>query len=100
MSRLGNTCGAVSGALMIIGMAFRNDDPEDSDNKEQVYVISQRFLNQFMEIHGTVMCRDLIGINLNDEQDLEKAREAGIFEEKCPNFVKTAAQLLEDILEQ
>jgi C_GCAxxG_C_C family probable redox protein len=100
ISRRGDTCGAVSGALMIIGLVFRNDNPEDSDNKERVYEIGQKFLDQFMEIHGTVMCRDLIGIDLNDELDLEKASEAGIFENKCPNFVKTAAQLLEDILEQ
>ena len=100
MSRLGNTCGAVSGALMIIGMAFRNTDPEDAENKEHVYEIGGRFLNKFMELHNTVMCRELIGINLNDEQDLQRARETGIFEQKCSNFVKTAAQLLEDILEQ
>lgn len=100
MSRLGNTCGAVSGALMIIGMAFRNTDPEDAENKEHVYEIGQRFLNKFMELHNTVMCRELIGIDMNDEQDLQRARETGIFEEKCPNFVKTAAQLLENILEQ
>ena len=99
MSRLGNTCGAVSGALMIIGMAFRNKDPEDTENKEFVYETGRRFLEQFMEIHGTVMCRDLIGIDMNDEQDLQRARETGIFEEKCPNFVKTAAELLENILE-
>ena len=100
MSRLGNTCGAVSGALMIIGLAFRNDDPEDMENKELVYKIGQNFLTQFMKIHGTVMCRALVGINLNDEKEMLEAREAGIFEKKCPNFVKTSAELLENILEQ
>lgn len=100
MARLGNTCGAVSGALMIIGMAFRNTDLEDAENKEQVYEIGRRFLNKFVELHNTVMCRELIGIDMNDEQDLQRARETGIFEDKCPNFVKTAAQLLENILEQ
>ena len=99
MSRLGNTCGAVSGVLMIIGMAFRNSDPEDIENKELVYEIGRRFLDQFTGIHRTVMCRDLIGIDMNDEQDMQRARETGIFEEKCPNFVKTAAELLENILE-
>ena len=100
MTRLGNTCGAVSGALMVIGLVFRNDNPEDTENKEHVYEIGRRFLDQFMEIHRTVMCRDLIGIDLNDEHDLQRARETGIFVEKCPDFVKTAAQLLENILEQ
>jgi C_GCAxxG_C_C family probable redox protein len=100
MSRLGNTCGAVSGALMIIGMAFRNTYPEDAENKEHVYEIGRGFLNKFMELHKTVMCRELIGIDMNNEHDLQRARETGIFEEKCPNFVKTAAQLLENILEQ
>lgn len=100
MSRLGNTCGAVSGALMIIGLAFRNEDPEDMENKESVYEIGQKFLTQFIEIHGTVLCRELVGINMNDEKELQAAREAGTFENKCPNFVRTSAELLEKILEQ
>lgn len=100
MCRLGNTCGAVSGALMVIGLAFRNEDPEDTENKESVYAIGRNFLTQFIKIHGSVMCRVLTGINMNDERELLAAREAGIFENKCPNFVKTSAELLENILEQ
>ena len=53
-----------------------------------------------MEIHGSVMCRELTGINMNDERELLAARDAGTFENKCPNFVKTSAELLENILEQ
>ena len=98
MSGLGNTCGAVTGALMIIGLAFRNIDPEDLENKDKVYEIARDFLNKFTKSHGSVICKILTGVDMLNEKEFEKAKEDGIFEEKCPNFVKTAAILLDEIL--
>jgi len=100
MSGLGNTCGAVSGALMIISLALRNDNPEDVENKDFVYEKGRKFLYKFTQSHGTVMCRDLTGVDMTKDDELEKAKENGVFEEKCPNFVKTAAKLLDEILEK
>jgi C_GCAxxG_C_C family probable redox protein len=100
MSGFGNTCGAVTGALMVIGLAYRNLDPEDADNKEYTYEIGEKFLNEFSKIHGSVMCRDLTGVNMLNTEELEKAKEKGVFEEKCPNYVQTSAELLEKLLKE
>ena len=100
MSGLGNTCGAVTGALMIIGLVYRNTDPEDAENKEFTYGIGEKFLKEFSKTHGTVMCRDLTGVNMLNPEEYEKAKEEGVFEEKCPKFVQTSAELLEKLLEE
>ena len=98
MGRQGNTCGAVSGALMVIGLKFRNTVPSDEDNRNLTYEKAQKFLNKFIELNSSQMCKDLVGFDISSEEALEEAREKGIFEKKCPNFVKTSAEILNSLL--
>ena len=94
MSRMGNTCGAVSGALMAIGLYYRNLDTSDSENKEHTYEMGHKFIDKFKEVHESVMCNTLIGYDINTLEGRTEANDKKIFETKCPNFVKTAVEIL------
>lgn len=99
MSRKGWTCGAVSGALMVIGLRFGHEQGTDLENKEKMYQKSQAFMAQFEEKHGTVVCRELLGHDLDQAGALEIIQEEGLFESRCPYFVRDAAEILLEILE-
>jgi C_GCAxxG_C_C family probable redox protein len=66
MARTSRTCGAVSGAIMGLNLAFGRDDP--SQSKETLYEVVQTFLRQFEERFGSTECRVLTGIDMNTEQ--------------------------------
>ena len=100
MARTGHTCGAVSGALMVIGLKYRSSNPSDTENRDHTYEIAREYLKEFKEIHGSQTCKDLIGFDLSTEKGLEEAQKANIFENKCQHFVKTSAKLLIKLMEK
>lgn len=98
IARTGNTCGAVTGALMVIGLKYRNLDIEDQKNKDLTYEIGKEFIDKFKSINGTIICRELLGCDISTLEGREKAERDNLFEELCPKFIISSAELLESIL--
>ena len=98
VGRTGNICGAVSGAIMVIGLKYGKADEEDEAATEKTRLLVRQFINEFTEKNGSIRCTDLLGYNLSDPDEYEAARESGIFIEKCPLLVRDAADILERIL--
>jgi C_GCAxxG_C_C family probable redox protein len=98
IGRNGHICGAVSAAALIIGMKYGTIDPLDFPAKEKAYDKANELLEQFRAFNESILCRDLIGYDMKNPEELKKAREAGTFQKKCPLFVASAARILENIL--
>jgi len=98
MGRLGGTCGAVTGALMVLGLKEGPNSVDDEDVREQLYAKIREFLTRFQERHGTILCCELLGHDISTSEGLEKARAEGVFGERCPGFVRDAAEIVGDIL--
>jgi C_GCAxxG_C_C family probable redox protein len=94
IAHLGLTCGAVTGALMVIGLRHGGF----GDKKQATYLLVEEFVNRFNDLHGSINCTDLIGYDLGDPDQLAEARARGLFAEKCAGYVKTAVKLLEQLL--
>ncbi len=98
VGRNGHICGAVSGAALIIGMKFGTIDPADFPAKETAYNKTNELLNRFIEENKSVLCKELISYDLKNPAELQKARNAGTFIQKCPLFVLSAGMILENII--
>ncbi len=97
MGHAGQTCGAVSGALMVIGLA-KGITEYDKNQKDACYALANAFQSRFRAMHGDVTCPGLLGMDIGDPDVLEKVRELDLFHTLCPTFVGDAAQLVEEIL--
>ncbi len=64
MGRMQETCGAVTGALMVIGLKYGKFDAEDKVSKEITYEKVREFSKKFNELNNSLKCRDLIGIDM------------------------------------
>lgn len=95
---MGRTCGAVTGAVMVIGLKHGQADVADKESLRETHKMVKAFIDRFTELHGSIECGELIGYDLSDSRELVSARESGVFENKCPGFVYDAARMLEDIL--
>jgi C_GCAxxG_C_C family probable redox protein len=80
----GNICGAAAGALMVIGLCHGITDPGDVDAKNKVFEVTQKFIVEFMDRHGTINCTELLGYDLSDPEQLREARRGGRHERKMP----------------
>jgi C_GCAxxG_C_C family probable redox protein len=91
-------CGAVSGALMVIGMKYGRVKVDDAEAKLKCYTLAADFMTRFKKMHGSVQCTDLLGCNLSTEQGMQQARDRDLFNTLCVDFVRDAAGILEGLL--
>jgi len=91
----GDTCGGVSGSLMAIGMACGGSDPEAIALAKQK---TGEFQKAFTERFGSTICRELIGYDMSIPGEHEKADEAGVLMDRCPELVSGAVEILNEIL--
>ena len=97
IGRTGETCGAVSGALMALGLQSGFDEP-DPQAKDRVYALAREFMRRFQEGYGSVTCKVLIGADISTPEGLQKAREQDVFNTKCAQFISGAVEIAEEML--
>lgn len=95
IARQGETCGAVTGALLVLGLEF---GPKPGESNETVYQKSREFMRLFQEKHSSIQCKQLIQFDLSQPQELLAAREARVFHKTCPELVRTAVGIVNDML--
>ena len=93
----GQLCGAVSGALMAIGLA-RGITVYDQSQKEACYAMARAFLERFTAQHGSLTCPGLLGLDIGDPDDLAQVRELNLFHTNCPQYVGDAARIAAELL--
>lgn len=98
MGRTGRTCGAVTGALMVLGLRYGRTDPADADAKAAVSQRVQAFLARFESLHGSSVCKELIECEIDTPEKVAVAKERGLFTTVCAPLVRGAAELLEQML--
>ena len=89
------TCGAVTGAYMVIGMKHGYYTP-DPDQKAKTKRLIQQFNEKFKEEHGSLICKELTGFDISTPEGASAAHEEGVFLGKCPHFIKSACDILEE----
>jgi len=98
VSRTGNICGAVSGAIMVIGLKYGKVEQGDDAATEKTRALTRQFIEEFTKKNGSVNCAELLGHDLSNQQEYEAAAKANLFKTKCPEYVRDAAHILERIL--
>ena len=94
----GETCGAVTGALMVIGMKYGHAKEGDMDQKNVMMEKTAEFKKLFQEKYPSCMCRDLLGHDIGQPGELEKVMEEGLLLDFCPDVVEAAIEALEQVL--
>ncbi|MFH1034836.1 MAG: C-GCAxxG-C-C family protein [Pseudomonadota bacterium] len=94
----GLTCGAVSGALLVLGLAQGPRQDQEREPRYACYEAVENFCQRFQDIHGSIACRDLLGVDLGTPQGRQAAQEGGLFMSRCPGLVESAGLILEEML--
>jgi C_GCAxxG_C_C family probable redox protein len=88
------TCGAVTGSYMVIGMKYGHSTSDPAEKAKTKNLIKE-FNSEFIKVHGSLICKNLTGFDISTPEGSEAANEANVFKTKCPAFIKTACNLLE-----
>jgi len=95
---LGMTCGAVSGAIMIIALQHGRTAPDDEDAKQNTRALIRDFISKFEARNNSSVCNTLVGYDISTPIGKRAAEQQGVFDTRCPNFVKDAAEILEEMM--
>ncbi len=98
IGRSGNICGAVTGAILVIGLKYGKGMAGDDAAKEKTYTPFQEFLRRFRSKHRSINCTELLGYDLRDPGQRKQAHVLKAVASKCPGFTRDAVVILEKIL--
>lgn len=97
MGRLREVCGAMSGALMVLGLLCAPDDPADRAAKAEHYALVQEFARRFRERNGSLYCRELL--EGPDARPEPSERTEQFYQNRpCEGIIRSAAELLDELL--
>ncbi|MCX5873349.1 MAG: C-GCAxxG-C-C family protein [Deltaproteobacteria bacterium] len=96
MGRMARTCGAVTGAVLVLGLA--KDHHDEGEARKISYSYVQELFRRFEALHGTTECRSLLGADMSTEAGLKKVQDDKLVSKLCPEFVRDAASILEKLL--
>jgi C_GCAxxG_C_C family probable redox protein len=97
MGRMGETCGALTGAYMAIGLAHPRPNRQSAEPSAQLV---QKLNWQFCKKHGSSACRQLLGEDISTPEGHERAKEQKLFQTICPKLVHDAAEIVETLLKE
>jgi C_GCAxxG_C_C family probable redox protein len=98
MGRLQKTCGAVTGAYLVIGLKHGKCVREDDAAKETTYALVREFDREFTETFGTTDCKELLGCDLLTEEGKTYFRQTNAAEKICTGCVEESVKILERLL--
>ena len=95
--RFGEVCGAVSGAVMAIGLKCGFSVEKDFEQKEFCYAKTDEFLEIFKKENDSTLCRDLLSTDIHSPDDFKKPEIRESIKTVCPKIVVAAVRIVESM---
>jgi len=99
MGRLQETCGAVTGSFMVLGVFNCQKVTENKDRKEATYPMVQEFSEKFKQIHGTTDCIELLKCEIKTDKGHLYAKEHNLFETVCEKCISDSVRIVNILIE-
>jgi C_GCAxxG_C_C family probable redox protein len=97
MGRLREVCGAVSAMFMLAGLKCGYTDNNNDELKAKHYELIQKMAKEFKKRNGTIICRELLGLDGEDNPIPSKRTEQYYKERPCAKFIQDACEIFEGI---
>ena len=91
-------CGACTGALMALGAKYGHCDAADMESRANAAEKAAQFLDEFKKRKGSYICREILGCDISTDEGKNYARSNGLYGKYCPEMVRTAAEILTEML--
>lgn len=94
---IGETCGAVVGAMIVLGLKYGHFDVGHMEQKEIMNKKRAEFLQRFQEKYGTCVCKELLKHDISKPEEMQKILEEGLLFEFCPEVVRDSLEILKTL---
>jgi len=100
IGRSGEVCGAVSGAILGLGLKYGRNSLEDPPPGSRSYWFATELIQVTKERRGTVTCAGVLGLDLKDTGDLETYHKRDHWNTTCRELIKESTALAWDLLQR
>jgi len=100
MGRLQETCGAVTGSFMVLGMYNSNRFADNNERKEETYAMIQKFGQKFQSIHGSIHCSSLLNCDLKTDEGQAYMKENNLAGKVCEKCISSSIGILEELMDK
>jgi C_GCAxxG_C_C family probable redox protein len=96
----GEVCGAVTGAIIVIGAKYGRGERDDRFATDLTFTKTREFMDKFVERHGTFMCRELLGgCDLTTKEGWRRFKDNDLLNKICVPCVESTVEILENIIQ-
>lgn len=101
VGRMREVCGVVTSASLILGMMYGATKGDDKESKAYTYEKVREFSDKFKAIEGTILCRELLGLDEAEESHIPQERTPEYYASRpCPRITREAAEILEEMVNE
>lgn len=98
IGRTGGTCGAVTGALMVLGLKYGEKAQASLSPVKNTHSLTKEFIRRFVLLNGSITCKHLLDCDISKPEILNSEQTKHLFQNVCPKYVQDAAELIEELL--
>ncbi|MFC1917661.1 C-GCAxxG-C-C family protein [Chloroflexota bacterium] len=98
MGRMGGTCGAVTGAFMVLGLKYGERATGCQQANKKTHNLVEEFVDRFTFRNGSIVCKELLGCDISNPEVLNSEKTKTLFKTACSKYVQSAAEIIEELL--
>jgi len=99
IGRMREVCGSVSGMAVVAGYLYGYSDPKAKEEKAELYKIIQELAHNFEEINGSIICRELLNLDVKHDSSVPSERNDEYYKKRpCKELVGIAAEILDKFI--
>jgi len=98
IARMQKTCGAVTGAIMVLGLKFGRSETDDNDARETTYDLVYYFTSRFIQKHGSLECLQLLGCSFATEEGISCLNSDNSTYEICRRCIADSVEIVDSII--
>ena len=98
IGRQREVCGAVSGMLMMAGLLYGYDIPEEGEHRGECYAMTRELCDAFKDKNGSIICREILGKRAEVGGKPEVRTSEFYKTRPCVKSVRDAAEILKEYI--
>src|SRR4030042_5654662 len=98
MGRLQETCGAVTGSYMVMGVYNCRKYTDNKERKDKTYAMVQEFSRRFKDIYGSTDCSELLKCDLKTAEGQQYLKEHNLHEAVCEKCIIDSIKIIGEIM--
>ena len=99
IGRSGETCGAVTGAVMGLSIKYGRDNVEPVKDRRP-YWYATEMLERFKAEHGELTCPALLGLDIAKPADYDEYSKRNLWASHCTKYILSATGIACDIINE